>query len=219
MQALLRWWAPRRSCTCKELESLLGNLSHAATVVLLGHTFLRQLFSLLHVAKAPHHFIQLTVGAKADLTWWRCFLQIWNGSSFFVLPEPSKHVYSEASGSFGCGAVSLTLGYVQLQWSEDWEEMDILVKELVPVVLTVAMWGRFWQGQHICFHSDNMAVVSILQSKSAKSPQLMYLLRCFAFFSAYYHFHTSCVHVPGAMNTPADALSRNNLTLFLSLAP
>ena len=115
--------------------------------------------------------------------------------------------------------MSLTLGYVQLQWPEQWEEMDISVKELIPVVLVAALWGRFWQGQHICFHSDNMAVASILHTRTAKSPQLMHQLRCFAFYCAYYHFHTSCVHVPGAMNMAADALSRNNLTLFLSLAP
>ena len=213
------WWTPRKSCTRKELESLLGHLSQAASVVRPGRTFLRQLFSLLHVARTPHHFVRLTPGAKADLAWWRCFLQIWNGSSFFPLPEPSSHVYSDASGGYGCGAVSPTLGYVQLQWSEEGGEMDISVEELVPVVLAAAVWGRFWRGQHICFHSDNMAVVSSLQTGTAKSPQLMHLLRCFAFYSAYYRFHSSCVHVPGAMNTAADALSRNNMTLFLSLAP
>ena len=79
--------------------------------------------------------------------------------------------------------------------------------------------GGSWQGQHICFHSDNMAVVSIVNSKTAKTPQLMHLLRCFAFYCAYYRFHISCVHVPGAMNTAADALSRNNLKLFSTLAP
>ena len=219
LRALLLWWTSKKSCTRKELESLLGHLSHAATVVRPGRTFLRQLFSLLHLTKAPHHSIRLTVGARADLAWWKCFLQSWHGSSFFPLAEPSCHVYSDASGTYGCGAVSLTLGYVQLQWPEQWEEMDISVKELVPVVLAAALWGSFWQGQHIRFHSDNMAVVSILRTRTAKSPQLMHLLRCFAFYCAYYRFHTSCVHVPGAMNKAADALSRNNLRLFLSLAP
>ena len=219
LQALLRSWSSKRSCTRKELESLLGHLSHAATVVRPGRTFLRQLFSLLHLAKAPNHFIRLTVGARADLTWWRCFLQHWNGSSFFPLPKPSHHVYSDASGTYGCGAVVDPVGYFQMKWPGGWEEMDISVKELVPVVMAAALWGGSWQGQHICFHSDNMAVVAILNSKTAKSPLLMHLLRCFSFYCAYYRFHTSCVHVPGAMNTAADALSRDNLTLFSFLVP
>ena len=33
LQALLDRWLPRRSCTKKDLESLIGHLSHVATVV------------------------------------------------------------------------------------------------------------------------------------------------------------------------------------------
>ena len=45
--------------------------------------------------KAP---VRLTVGARADLAWWKCFLHRWNGSLFFPLPNPSDHVYYDASG-------------------------------------------------------------------------------------------------------------------------
>ena len=81
-----------------------------------GRTFLRELFRLMHLAKAPHHYVRLSAGAKADLAWWKCFLQSWNGSSFFPLPYPSAHVYSDASGSFGSGAVVDQLSWFQLQW-------------------------------------------------------------------------------------------------------
>ena len=80
-------------------------------------------------------------------------------------------------------------------------------------------WGGLWRGKHICFHSDNMAVVSILSKKTAKSPHLMHLLRCLSFYCAFYCVNVSCVHVPGAMNAAADALSRNKLPLFSSLVP
>ena len=115
LQALLSSWCARKSCTKKELESLLGHLSHAATVVCPGRTFLHQLFSLLHLTKAPHHFVCLGAGARADLVWWKCFLQSWSGSSFFPLPNPSHNVYSDASGTYGCGAVVDIFGYFQLQ--------------------------------------------------------------------------------------------------------
>ena len=219
LQALLSSWCARKSCTKKELESLLGHLSHAATVVRPGRTFLRQLFSLLHSTKAPHHFVRLGAGARADLVWWKCFLQNWSGSSFFPLPNASHNVYSDASGTYGCGAVVDSLGYFQLEWPLGWEEIDISVKELVPVVVAAALWGGLWRGKHICFHSNNMAVVSILSTKTAKSPHLMHLLRCFSFYCAFYCINVSCVHVPGAMNAAADALSRNKLPLFSSLVP
>ena len=207
LQALLSSWCARKSCTKKELESLLGHLSHAATVVRPGRTFLRKLFSLLHSTKAPYHLVRLGAGARADLAWWKCFLQSWSGSSFFPLPNASHNVYSDASGTYGCGAVVDSLGYFQLEWPLGWEEIDISVKELVPVVVAAALWGGLWRGKHICFHSDNMAVVSILSTKTAKSPHLMHLLRCFSFYCAFYCINVSCVHVPGAMKMPCHAIN------------
>ena len=49
--------------------------------------------------------------------------------------------------------------YFQLEWPR-WggEEMDISVKELVPVVVAAAQWGGLWRGKHICFHSDGCGV-------------------------------------------------------------
>ena len=88
------------------------------------------------------------------------------------------------------------------------------MKELVPVVVAAALRGGLWQGYHIRFHSDNMVVVSILNTKTSKAPQVMHLPRCFSFYCAFYCFRVSCMHVPGAMNVAADALSHNNLPLF-----
>jgi uncharacterized membrane protein len=67
LMQLLRGWSGKRACTRKELESLLGNLSHAAMVITQGCTFLRQLFHLLFLERAPHHYIRLNAGARADL--------------------------------------------------------------------------------------------------------------------------------------------------------
>ena len=92
-----------------------------------------------------------------------------------------------------------------------WRELDISVKELVPVTMAAALWGPQWSGKHICFHSDNKAVVAVLQRRSAKSPPLMQLLRCVSLFSAFYGFHFSAKHVPGVLNEMADALSRNKI--------
>ena len=170
---------------------------------------------------SPRH--QITSSASMlgpGLTWHGgSFLQSWNGSSFFPLPTPTCHVYSDASGTYGSGAFADTVGWFQVKWPEGWEEVDISAKELVPVVIAAALWGHGWQGQHICFHSDNMAVVATINSKTARVPLLMHLLRCFSFYSSYFRFHYSCVHVPGVLNAAADALSRNNLTLFSSLVP
>lgn len=74
LQQALQQWVTRRTCMRRELESLLGHLSHAAIVIPQGHVFLRLLFALLSLNSAPHHFLRLNAGATADLMWWKFFL-------------------------------------------------------------------------------------------------------------------------------------------------
>ena len=138
---LIRAWSGKRTCTRRELESLLGHLSHAATVIKQGRTFLRQLFPLLHVGRAPHIHICLNAGARAGLLWWKVFLQDWNGSAFFPAVVPPIEVLSDAFGTYGCGAFCLSYGWFQIQWPESWASTHIAAKELVPIVCAAAIWG------------------------------------------------------------------------------
>lgn len=126
---------------------------------------------------------------------------------------------SDASGSFGCGAFVNNLGWFQLQWPDSWQSTNIAAKELVPVVIAAALWGHRWSGAGVCFRSDNMAVVSILSTSTSRDQLLMHLLRCLTFYSAYFRFTIKATHIPGTLNTAADAISRNNIPLFLSLVP
>jgi len=44
LQEMIATWTRKHTCQQKELESLLGHLCHAATVIHQGRTFLRNLF-------------------------------------------------------------------------------------------------------------------------------------------------------------------------------
>ena len=63
-----------------------------------------------------------------------------------------------------------------------------------------------------------MAVVAAVNKRSAKDPILSHLLHIVAFLSAIVDIITTAQHLPGVQNTSADALSHNNLKLFLSLS-
>ena len=104
-------------------------------------------------------------------------------------------------------------GYFLLQWPQSWAPVEITAKELVPLVVAAALWGQRWSGNHIRFHTDNEAVVAIIKKRNSKDLRLTPLLRCLFFFQY------SAIHIPGVLNTAADALSRNDLTLFSSLFP
>ena len=218
LQNSMQTWVHRRRCRRHELESFLGHLSHAATVVKQGRIFLRELFPLLSHTRNQYHFVHLNLCARADLLWWHVFLQEWNGSSFFLSAPPSIEVTSDASGSFGCGALS-SYGWFQVQWPDSWQGISIAAKELVPVVIAAATWGRLWQRTCIRFRCDNMAVVSVLRSRTSRDRLLAHLLRCLTLYAATYRFDFVAEHIPGVHNSAADAISRNNLTLLSSLCP
>ena len=42
----------------------------------------------------------------------------------------------------------------------------------------------------------------------------MHLMRCLFYVEAYHEFTLHCTHLPGSLNTVADALSRNALPSF-----
>ena len=153
MRELVDGWRTKRSCTCRELDSLLAYLSHVAVAVGPGRLFLHQLYGLLSAAPKPYHHIRLNLAMRADLAWWSFFLQQWNRISLFHHGLPSVHVFSDASGSFGCGAVVPNGAWFNHMWPSCWSVKDIAVKELLPIVLAAAMWGPRWAGRHILFHT------------------------------------------------------------------
>ena len=141
--------------------------------------------------------------------------------NMFYLPAraPTVQIISDASGSFGSGAILGSVQWLQVSWPRTWSSIDIVAKELFPIVVAAAVWGRAWYKALVEFHSDNMAVVEIIRKRSARDPRTHHLLRCFYFYAAFYQFDYCIVHVPGINNTLADAISRDNLSLFHSFLP
>ena len=214
LQSLLGEWKRRKSCTRRELESLIGVLQHACTVVAPGRTFLRQVIALLNVAKQPHHHIRLNAAFRSDLTWWRIFAANWNGSALVVRADGGKaQVVTDASGTWGCGGWSGT-EWFQLAWDDKSMQLHIAIKELVPILIAVMIWGQKWRGYTVAVFCDNEAVVAILGSQYCKEPTLMHMLRVLFFAEAHYQFRLVAQHIPGTRNTLADHLSRNQLNEF-----
>ena len=68
-------------------------------------------------------------------------------------------------------------------------------------------------------HCDNEAVVEMLKKGYSRDEYLMHLLRCMFFGTAWYDFCLRPVHISGARNVVADAISRNNLSVLQSQVP
>ena len=216
---LVMSWQGKRAATKRQLLSLIGSLSHAASVMVPGRTFLRRLIDTAKMAHKLQHFVCINAVVPSDLKWWACFLDRWNGRSLIPPEEVSGHITSDASVSWGCGAYSSLHKWFQLAWPCSWASVHIAAKELVPIVIAVAVWGSQWVGQAVRVHSDNMAVVAALLAGTCRDELLMHLLRCLHFYQAHFQLRIRAVHVPGVQNVVADALSCNELLRFYSMVP
>lgn len=221
LRELLVQWRGKHSCHKKELESLVGKLQHAATVVQPGKSFLRRLFELLAGTEKVHHHISLRGGARSDITWWDTFLELWNGVS--IIPPlaknlPTHHVFTDAAGKFGCGAVWDRL-WLHHGWQSNLQLRAIATLELLPIILAAMVWGRRWSGSLVVVHCDNQAVVTIVNSGYSKDKDIMHMIRCLFFIRAHWDFQLLAEHIPGENNKAADAISRNNFPLFFQVSP
>ena len=127
-------------------------------------------------------------------------------------------VYSDALGSWGCSAVQ-DHHWLQLKWTPKFQHLSIAIKELIPVVLATATFGYQWSGKVAQFVVDNSAVVEVVKLTYSKETYMMHLIRLLVFFAARFNFWFTASHIPGKQNILADALSRNNVSLFLLQAP
>ena len=107
--------------------------------------------------------------------------------------------------------------WLQHRWEARILECSIAVKELVPIVMAAAIWGREWCGRVVRFRCDNEAVVSVINSLYSSDPTIMHLLRCLFLFAALGAFWFDAFHIPGRMNRVADAISRGKTQLLESL--
>ena len=167
------------------LESLVGYLVHACKVCPLGKAFLSGLFhALRNMGNAPRWCINTST--RADIAWWHLLCTSWEGVSvqqFLLLGNPDRHLFTDASGSWGCGAHAMP-SWLQATWPQPHCLPSIALKELIPVLLAAAIWGCSWSGSLVQLHTDNAAVVTQVNNLYSRDLRACNLLRVLAFFQA-----------------------------------
>ena len=141
-QQLVNLWL--KTTTKWDLLSLIGQLAHACKVVVHGRSFLRRMINLATSRTNLDHWIRVNAAFRSDLFWWHLFMARWNGSSMLsahLLMQPDRHLFTEASGLWGYGALC-SHDWFHHPWPVEWAQTNIATKELVPIVLAVRLWGR-----------------------------------------------------------------------------
>lgn len=107
--SLLSDFLKLKKVTPGQMQLLIGLLNFACSVVFPGRASLRRLIDLTMGITRAQNFIRSTPSVKSDMHTWLAFLSNFNGSSIFLnqnwITNSSLQLYTDASGSFGYGAV------------------------------------------------------------------------------------------------------------------
>lgn len=163
----------RKKITLRVLQSVIGLLNFACCVVLPGRAFLRRLIDLTKGITKQHHYIRLTKKGRADLEMCYFFIKNFNGKILLLnqiwQSSEKLHLYTDAAGSIEYGAVYKTHWFYGM-WLDALKDCYITFKELCPIVLAVETWGNMFNNSSIIFHSDNQAVVYIINKQTCRDP-------------------------------------------------
>ena len=162
----------------RDILSLVGSLQHAAKVVRYRRAFVSRMYATAAKVRKLHFYTRLNVEFRSDLCWWYTFLTDWNGFSLLHWDDkdwtPNHLIQTDASG--GWGYASFWNG--QWAWPQERAPLNIMVKELIPFVLSCAVWGRQLSGCRVLVECDNSSVVSAVNKHYTREQKAMHHLRC-----------------------------------------
>lgn len=67
--------------------------------------------------------------------------------------------------------------WFQAQWTDSWEKAHINLREFIPILLALHVWGAGWHHAIVTFHCDNQAVVEVINKNTSRDPGMLAVLR------------------------------------------
>ena len=212
IKAELSTWRDRKTCSKRDLLSIIGKLVFCAKVVRDGRKFIGRLISASCRAKHLHHRVKLNKETRADMSWWIKSIESHNGTAMFP-PEwdicDSELLYSDASDLAAGGAWRNAWLVVPFTRANAWmKDMDIAWRELYAVVVCIATFGPFMTGKKVSMYIDNQAIYWCVNSGKSKNPKIMALIRALYYYTTFYCIEYKAFYLHTYENTLADAISR-----------
>ena len=193
--------------------SLLGKLSAAADLVLLGRLHLRPLQMCLLSVWKPHifpldHPISINGMIRSHLQWWINPIRFETGTSIHP-PDPKFFLYRDAS-HYGWGAhlEPTTLSF-HGRWTENQSQLHINMLEMMAIRLALKQAKTFIHHSCIMISTDNTTVVSYINKQGGThSPNLCVEVWKILNWCLEQDIVIRVRHIPGKFNILADRLSR-----------
>ena len=196
--------------TQSDLKSLIGKLNWATSILITGRGFLRRLIDSVLGPHVPGKVIEVSEEMKLDLKMWERFLRYYNGRAFLdyhpIVTSESLNFYTDASFK-GAGGV-FGRKWFQIIYPESWAARKITYLELYPIVVAAHIFVRELAGKKVIFHTDNYAVMTILNKCTSPNPKFMPLVRKLVALLMKHRIKFCSKHVRGICNGTSDTISR-----------
>ena len=198
-------WLEKRSCTKRQLQSILGLLLYVHKCVKPARVFLNRMLDLLRTSQNAQK-ITLTSDFRRDVRWFAKFLPTYNGINFYD-HRSVDHVIDLDACLTGLGGRFGNLVYF-LPLPRGYKECTIVHLEMVNILLAIRLFCSLWAGRKVLVRCDNKAVVTVLSTGRTRDPFLSACARNVWYCAANHDIDMDYVHIRGHDNKVADLLSR-----------
>jgi len=170
----------------------------------------------------PHHRIRLSKEAKANIKVWIQFLAGFNGRPFFIdnlwVTSTTLELFTDAASSKGYGAVFIRKWFYS-SWPESWHSLNITFLEFFPIIIALHIWGLTTANKCVCFVTDNLALVEVINRQISKHKLTMLLVQDLVLTSLKHNILFQAWHIAGVNNSCADLLSCLQVNQFKQIFP
>ena len=197
------------------IQKLVGVLTFLCQSLLPGKSLLGSLHQQLRGILSQDSWVmrRISHGVSEDLKVWRQFLTSATAEKKFrfLFPddEPSHTISTDASGSIGYGAVMEGRWFSGTWDDEWWSDQNIALLELYPIYAALHSWIQELSNSCVQIMTDNMALVTMLNTMYSKDKKLNTLLKYCAMLVMQNNVVVRAYHIRSEDNTIPDRLSRN----------
>ena len=205
----LECWRTKVTCTCRQLESMIGKLQYISNCVRPGRLFISCLLVELH-SVSRHRYYKVNEEMRKDIKWWYLFLPGYNATSLMWLTDAvmvdtefaMDACLTRAGGNAGDEVFSVRFPRQVTQ------SAHITHLQLWAVIISVKLWGEKCSGKIVKISTDNETVSHIINSGRSQDLLLQKLLRELTWWLVKYQIKIKGVHLSGRLNRIPDLLSR-----------
>ena len=210
-----------------QLQKICGFLNFLSQAVVLGRAFTRRLYSHLENKNLKqHHHIRITDEMVRDLVMWNKFVthpsMYYRSFMDFSKTWQAQEIefYMNASKNFELGYGGYCQqSWFQGQWMRDVAKLDLSIQylELYALAVGVINWIHRFANKKIAIFSDNMGVVSIVNSSSSKCKNCMVLIHIIVLHCLVHNVKIYAKYIKSSKNEIADSLSHFQMKHFNQL--